>query len=574
MPYTAAMRTLMPEEEQVAGGKRAVWVRPEQKLWLDRMAAKGWTAPTWPKQYGGGGLSPEEALVLEEEMQALGCRPPLRGMGLSMLGPVLLEYGTEEQRRTHLPKIVTGEIRWCQGYSEPEAGSDLASLRTRAVLQGDHFLVNGHKIWTSNAHLSDWIFCLVRTDPAAKKHEGISFLLIDMDDPGVRPRPIRLISGKSVFCETFIENVRVPKENLVGELNKGWTIAKRLLEHERKGIGGIGARAQARFERPMQDIAKHYAGEENGRIADPALRAQIAGWQMKNHAFQLTRRRAAEAAEAGAACLRINPGNIGSAARVKEVVKAAKDHGCSMRIGVNAGSLEKELLERYGEPCPEAMVESALNHAKILEDNDFTEFKISVKASDPFLAVAAYQGLAEACDYPLHLGVTEAGGMIPGTVKSSIGMGMLLWSGIGDTIRVSLSAEPEEEVRVGFDILKALNLRHRGVNIVSCPSCARQGFKVIETVRALEDRLKHISTPMSLSIIGCVVNGPGEARETDLGFTGGGAGKGHGQIYLNGKPSYRLDNENLIDHVVELCEKKAAEIEAARGDAPALEPAQ
>jgi (E)-4-hydroxy-3-methylbut-2-enyl-diphosphate synthase len=285
-------------------------------------------------------------------------------------------------------------------------------------------------------------------------------------------------------------------------------------------------------------------------------------------------KRAIEAAEAGAACLRINPGNIGSAARVKEVVKAAKDYGCSMRIGVNAGSLEKELLERYGEPCPEAMVESALNHAKILEDNDFTEFKISVKASDPFLAVAAYQGLAEACDYPLHLGVTEAGGMIPGTVKSSIGMGMLLWSGIGDTIRVSLSAEPEEEVRVGFDILKSLNLRHRGVNIVSCPSCARQGFKVIETVKALEDRLKHISTPMSLSIIGCEVNGPGEARETDLGFTGGGAGKGHGQIYLNGKPSYRLDNENLIDHVVELCEKKAAEIEAARGDTPALEPAQ
>jgi (E)-4-hydroxy-3-methylbut-2-enyl-diphosphate synthase len=285
-------------------------------------------------------------------------------------------------------------------------------------------------------------------------------------------------------------------------------------------------------------------------------------------------KRAIEAAEAGAACLRINPGNIGSAARVKEVVKAAKDYGCSMRIGVNAGSLEIDLLDRYGEPCPEAMVESALNHAKILEDNDFTEFKISVKASDPFLAVAAYQGLAEACEYPLHLGVTEAGGMIPGTVKSSIGMGMLLWSGIGDTIRVSLSAEPEEEVRVGFDILKSLNLRHRGVNIVSCPSCARQGFKVIETVKALEDRLKHISTPMSLSIIGCVVNGPGEARETDLGFTGGGAGKGHGQIYLNGKPSYRLDNENLIDHVVELCEKKAAEIEAARGDAPALEPAQ
>jgi (E)-4-hydroxy-3-methylbut-2-enyl-diphosphate synthase len=274
-------------------------------------------------------------------------------------------------------------------------------------------------------------------------------------------------------------------------------------------------------------------------------------------------KRAIEAAEAGAACLRINPGNIGNANRVKEVVKAAKDHGVSMRIGVNAGSLEKELLERYGEPCPEAMVESALNHAKILEDNDFTEFKISVKASDVFLAVAAYQGLAEACDYPLHLGITEAGGLMSGTVKSSIGMGMLLWSGIGDTIRVSLSADPVEEVRAGFDILKSLNLRHRGVNIVSCPSCARQGFNVIETVQILEDRLKHIATPMTLSIIGCVVNGPGEARETDLGFTGGGAGGSAGMIYLNGKPAYKLDNTKLVDHVVELCEKKAAEIEAA-----------
>src|SRR5215831_13970606 len=283
-------------------------------------------------------------------------------------------------------------------------------------------------------------------------------------------------------------------------------------------------------------------------------------------------KRALEAAEAGAACLRINPGNIGSEQRVREVVKAAKDHGCSMRIGVNAGSLEKDLLEKYGEPCPEAMVESAQRHMKMLEDNDFFEFKVSVKASDVFLAVAAYQQLAEVCDYPLHLGITEAGGMIPGTVKSSIGMGMLLWSGIGDTIRVSLSAEPEEEIRVGFDLLKSLNLRHRGVNIVSCPSCARQGFNVIETVRVLEDRLKHISTPMSLSIIGCVVNGPGEARETDMGFTGGGAGKGAGMIYLNGEPAYKLENSKLIDHVVELCEKKAAEIESSRGKV--LEPAQ
>lgn len=282
-------------------------------------------------------------------------------------------------------------------------------------------------------------------------------------------------------------------------------------------------------------------------------------------------RRAIEAAKAGAACLRINPGNIGSSARVREVIAAARDHGCSMRIGVNAGSLERELLDRYGEPCPEAMIESALNHARILEDNGFTEFKISVKASDIFLAVAAYQGLAEACDHPLHLGVTEAGGMIPGTVKSAIGIGSLLWAGIGDTIRVSLSADPVEEVRVGYDILKALGLRHRGVNVIACPSCARQGFDVIETVRILEDRLKHISMPMTLSIIGCVVNGPGEARETDIGFTGGGAGAG--MVYLDGKPVYKLENANLIDHVVGLCENRAAEIRAT-GPATALEPAK
>jgi (E)-4-hydroxy-3-methylbut-2-enyl-diphosphate synthase len=240
-----------------------------------------------------------------------------------------------------------------------------------------------------------------------------------------------------------------------------------------------------------------------------------------------------------------------------------------MRIGVNAGSLERDLLERFGEPCPEAMVESALRHMRQLEDNDFFEFKVSVKASDVFLAVAAYQQLADICDYPLHLGITEAGGMISGTVKSSIGMGMLLWSGIGDTIRVSLSAEPEEEIRVGFDMLKSLGLRHRGVNIISCPSCARQGFNVIQTVELLEERLKHIATPMSLSIIGCVVNGPGEARETDIGFTGGGAGAG--MIYLNGQPVYKLDNKALVDHVVDLCEKKAAEIEASRKPPASLE---
>jgi (E)-4-hydroxy-3-methylbut-2-enyl-diphosphate synthase len=273
-------------------------------------------------------------------------------------------------------------------------------------------------------------------------------------------------------------------------------------------------------------------------------------------------KRGIEAAEAGAACLRINPGNIGSAERVREVVKAAKDHGCSMRIGVNAGSLERDLLERYGEPCPEAMVESALTHAKILEDHDFREFKISVKASDPFLAVAAYQGLADACDYPLHLGITEAGGTRTGTVKSAIGLGSLLWAGIGDTIRVSLSADPVEEVKVGFDILKSLNLRHRGVNLISCPSCARQNFDVIKTVEALEKRIAHITTPMSVSIIGCVVNGPGEARETDIGFTGG--GNDTHMVYIAGQQHHRLKNQDIVEHMAELIEKKAAEIEAAK----------
>jgi len=276
-------------------------------------------------------------------------------------------------------------------------------------------------------------------------------------------------------------------------------------------------------------------------------------------------KRAIEAAEAGAACLRINPGNIGSAERVREVVKAAKDHGCSMRIGVNAGSLEKDLLEKYGEPCPEAMVESALDHARILEDNDFREFKISVKASDVFLAVAAYQALADACDYPLHLGVTEAGGFRTGTVKSSIGLGSLLWAGIGDTIRVSLSAEPEEEVRVGFDILKSLGLRHRGVNVISCPSCARQQFNVIKTVEVLESRLGHITTPMTVSVIGCVVNGPGEARETDIGLTGG--GNNTHQVYISGLPDHRLQNADVVDHLVALIEDRARQIEEAKAEA-------
>lgn len=283
-------------------------------------------------------------------------------------------------------------------------------------------------------------------------------------------------------------------------------------------------------------------------------------------------RRGIEAAEAGAACLRINPGNIGSPERVREVIKAARDHGCSMRIGVNAGSLERHLLEKYGEPCPDAMVESGLDHIRILQDNDFHEFKISVKASDVFLAAAAYQALGEATDAPIHLGITEAGGLISGTVKSAIGMGNLLWMGIGDTIRVSLSADPVEEVKMGFEILKSLGLRHRGVNIISCPSCARQGFDVIKTVEALEKRLEHIKTPMSLSIIGCVVNGPGEALMTDVGFTGGGAGSG--MVYLAGKQHHKLGNEGMIDHIVDLVEARAAAIDAeTAADAAAAEQA-
>jgi (E)-4-hydroxy-3-methylbut-2-enyl-diphosphate synthase len=276
-------------------------------------------------------------------------------------------------------------------------------------------------------------------------------------------------------------------------------------------------------------------------------------------------KRGIEAAEAGAACLRINPGNIGSADRVREVIRAARDNGCSMRIGVNAGSLERELLEKYGEPCPDAMVESALNHARILQDHDFHEFKISVKASDPFLTVAAYQQLAEAIDCPLHLGVTEAGPLRTGTIKSAIGLGSMLWAGIGDTIRVSLAADPVEEIKVGFDILKSLGLRHRGVNIIACPSCARQGFNVIETVTLLEERLAHVTTPMSLSVIGCVVNGPGEALYTDVGFTGGGAGSG--MLYLNGKIAHKQSNEGMIEEIVARVEEKAAELEAARAAA-------
>ena len=323
-----------------------------------------------------------------------------------------------------------------------------------------------------------------------------------------------------------------------------------------------------------QVVAASEAGADLVRVSVPDLESSKALREIVKESpvpivadIHFHYKRGIEAAEAGAACLRINPGNIGSEERVKEVIRAAKDNNCSMRIGVNAGSLEKDLLEKYGEPCPEAMVESGLDHIKILEDNDFHEFKISVKASDVFLSAAAYQALADATDAPLHLGITEAGGLMSGTIKSSIGLGSLLWLGIGDTIRVSLSADPVEEVKVGYDILKSLGLRHRGVNIISCPSCARQGFNVIETVQILEDRLAHVKTPMSLSIIGCVVNGPGEALMTDIGFTGGGAG--NGMIYWAGKQDHRISNGDMVDHIVDLVEKRAKEIDAEKVQEPA-----
>tara|TARA_Y100000590_G_scaffold373444_1_gene437156 strand:+ start:1232 stop:2341 length:1110 start_codon:yes stop_codon:yes gene_type:complete len=270
-------------------------------------------------------------------------------------------------------------------------------------------------------------------------------------------------------------------------------------------------------------------------------------------------KRAIEAAENGAKCLRINPGNIGEEKKIKEVISAAKNNNCSIRIGVNAGSLEKDILEKYKEPCPEALVDSALRNIKILEDQDFFNFKISVKSSDVFLSIAAYRQLSSKTNYPLHLGITEAGSFLPGSIKSSIGFGALLLDGIGDTIRVSLSDNPVEEIKVGNEILKSLNLRNRGVKIISCPSCARQAFQVIETVKILEEKLSHIKTPITLSIIGCVVNGPGEAAQTDIGITGG--GKGNNMLYLNGIESEKLTTDKIISKVVNLVEKKAREIE-------------
>ncbi len=269
-------------------------------------------------------------------------------------------------------------------------------------------------------------------------------------------------------------------------------------------------------------------------------------------------KRALEAADNGAKCLRINPGNIGDKKKIKEVISAAKNNECAIRIGVNAGSLEKDILEKYKEPCPEALVESALRNIKIIEDEDFFNLKVSVKSSDVFLSIGAYRQLSKATDYPLHIGITEAGSYLPGSIKSSIGMGNLLMDGIGDTIRVSLSDDPVEEVKVGNEILKSLNLRNRGVKIISCPSCARQAFPVIETVKKLEEKLSHIKTPITLSIIGCVVNGPGEAAFTDIGVTGG--GKGSNMLYIKGVQSEKLTNDDIIDKVVKLVEKKSQEL--------------
>jgi alkylation response protein AidB-like acyl-CoA dehydrogenase len=292
---------VLGDDDACWGGRKARFKSDAQRLWLERMGAKGWTVPRWPREYGGGGLSADEANVLRQEMQALNCRAPLLSFGIWMLGPALLKYGSEEQKRTYLPQIARGEIRWCQGYSEPNAGSDLASLQTRADDGGDHFIVNGQKIWTSYADKADWIFCLVRTDFNAKKHTGISFLLFDMASPGVSARPISLISGQSPFCETFFENVRVPKANLVGEINGGWEIAKYLLTHEREMIGAVGDRA---ISRPLGACATAAIGvNERGELDDPMLRSQIATFEIDEAAFRLAMERTGDLARQG----RVNP---------------------------------------------------------------------------------------------------------------------------------------------------------------------------------------------------------------------------------------------------------------------------
>ena len=300
-----SMRTPMPPNEMVGGGRRGRFPNPESKLWLERMAGKGWTAPMWPAAYGGGGLSVDENQALQQELRSIRARPALTGMGLSMIGPALLEFGNDQQKREHLPKIVTGEIWWCQGYSEPGAGSDLASLQTRAVADGDEFIINGSKIWTSGADQADWMFCLVRTDPDAPKHDGISFILFDMTTPGVSVQPIRLISGQSPFCQTFLDDVRAHKRNLVYGLNKGWTVAKRLLQYERTSIGG-GMGGAGRSSNELPDAAKQYVGLQDsganqGKLRNTALRDRITQHRLNERAFKITAQRALEESKSGLA---------------------------------------------------------------------------------------------------------------------------------------------------------------------------------------------------------------------------------------------------------------------------------
>ena len=362
-------------------------------------------------------------------------------------------------------------------------------------------------------------------------------------------RPFREIKRRKTR-EISVGNVKVGGDNPISVQSMTNTLTKNVKETinqiERVAEAGAdivrGSCPDEDSTRALKDIIKH---------ASLPIVADI----------HFHYKRAIEAAESGAACLRINPGNIGNKTKIKEVISAAKNNNCSIRIGVNAGSLEKDLLEKYKEPCPEALVESALRNISIVEDLDFYQFKVSVKSSDVFLSIEAYRQLSKVCDYPLHLGITEAGTFLPGSIKSSIGFGSLLLSGIGDTIRVSLSDDPVEEIKVGNEILKSLNLRNRGVKIISCPSCARQAFDVIETVKKLEQGLSHIKTPISLSIIGCVVNGPGEAAQTDIGITGG--GKGNNMLYLNGIESNKISSNEMISKVVKLVEEKAKEIENA-----------
>ena len=293
-----SMRNSGSDDETVWGGRNATYPNPESKAWLDAMGSKGWTCPTWPKNYGGGGLSFDENKILQSELERVNARPALTSFGISMLGPVLLEYGNEEQKLEHLPKIVRGEIRWCQGYSEPGSGSDLASLQTRAVADGDEYVINGSKVWTSYANFADWIFCLVRTDASAPKHEGISFVLFDMTSRGIRTKPIQLISGESPFCETFFDDVRIPRPNLVGKENQGWTIAKQLLQHERNMVAGMGTRGKTKKPaNKIENQAKQYFGEIDGKIASASLRDDIARHQMNGIAFALTVWRTADEAK-------------------------------------------------------------------------------------------------------------------------------------------------------------------------------------------------------------------------------------------------------------------------------------